>query len=135
MSVIKEFKKGVKYTLTKNFDSSEFDCKCKNETCNKTYIDLEHVAKLQELRDRWGSIKITSAYRCEKHNKAVGGATNSQHKKGTATDIQVLSLAPLAVYAELESKWIGGMGVYNTFLHIDSRNYIARWNFSKKKHK
>ena len=45
---------------------------------------------------------INSAYRTPAHNKAVGGATGSQHVKGTAADIVVAGAAPLEVaqYAE-----------------------------------
>ena len=34
-------------------------------------------------------IKISSGYRCEKLNKAVGGVYNSQHLKGQAVDIDI----------------------------------------------
>lgn len=34
-------------------------------------------------------IIITSGYRCEKLNKAVGGVTNSWHQQGNAADIHI----------------------------------------------
>ena len=37
-------------------------------------------------------IVITSGYRCEKLNKAVGGVPNSWHTKGNAADLHVASL-------------------------------------------
>lgn len=44
---------------------------------------------LQPVRDEYGKpIIVSSGYRCEKLNKAVGGATNSDHKYGCAADIQ-----------------------------------------------
>ena len=47
---------------------------------------------LDPLREAWGApIIVTSGYRCERLNKAVGGATNSQHRKGEAADIRTLS--------------------------------------------
>ena len=54
---------------------------------------VEHLSQLawflDELRDAWGSgINITSGFRCDKLNKAVGGVTNSCHKYGWAADIQ-----------------------------------------------
>lgn len=43
---------------------------------------------LQPLRNWWGSpIKIGSGYRSEVLNRAVGGVSNSQHKKGQAVDL------------------------------------------------
>ena len=51
---------------------------------------IENV--LDPLREAWGApIIVTSGYRCERLNKAVGGATNSQHRKGEAADIRTLS--------------------------------------------
>ena len=44
---------------------------------------------LDWLREDWGSgINVTSGYRCEKLNKAVGGVATSCHKLGFAADIQ-----------------------------------------------
>jgi len=46
------------------------------------------VNVLQPLRDALGTpIKINSGYRCPSVNKAIGGATNSQHMTGQAADI------------------------------------------------
>lgn len=47
---------------------------------------------LEPLRCRFGAITITSGYRCEKLNKAVGGVVNSQHTRGEAVDIFVPSV-------------------------------------------
>lgn len=45
---------------------------------------------LQPIRDSWrGAIIVTSGYRSEKLNKAVGGAKTSQHLLGEAADISV----------------------------------------------
>ena len=47
---------------------------------------------LDPLREAWGQpIIVGSGYRCEALNKAVGGATNSQHKLGQAADIHTKS--------------------------------------------
>ncbi|PJI26274.1 D-Ala-D-Ala carboxypeptidase family metallohydrolase [Prevotella intermedia] len=44
---------------------------------------------LEPLRRRVGRVIITSGYRCQKLNKAVGGVWNSQHLRGEAADIYV----------------------------------------------
>ena len=50
---------------------------------------------LDPLRKKFGRpIVVTSGYRCEKLNKAVGGAKNSQHKYGQAADIRTVSDKP-----------------------------------------
>ena len=43
---------------------------------------------LQPLRDSYGKpIMISSGYRCQALNKAIGGVSTSQHLKGEAVDI------------------------------------------------
>ena len=43
---------------------------------------------LQPLRNSYGKpIKISSGYRCQALNKAIGGVSTSQHLKGEAVDI------------------------------------------------
>lgn len=45
---------------------------------------------LQPIRDAWNSpIVVTSGYRSEAVNKAVGGVSNSQHRLGEAADIKI----------------------------------------------
>ncbi len=44
---------------------------------------------LEPLRRRFGVIRITSGYRCERLNRAVGGVPHSQHLYGEAADIQL----------------------------------------------
>lgn len=45
---------------------------------------------LQPIRDAWKSpIVVTSGYRSEEVNKAVGGVKTSQHRLGEAADIKV----------------------------------------------
>lgn len=45
---------------------------------------------LQPIRDAWKSpIVVTSGYRSEEVNKAVGGVKASQHRLGEAADIKV----------------------------------------------
>lgn len=47
---------------------------------------VHHI--LQPLRTAMGEpIKIGSGYRCPQLNKAVGGASNSQHMRGEAADL------------------------------------------------
>ena len=47
---------------------------------------------LDPLRAAWGApIIVTSGYRSNALNKAVGGASNSQHRKGEAADIRTVS--------------------------------------------
>ncbi len=45
------------------------------------------LRRLDDLRRRTGPINVISGYRDPAHNKAVGGASSSQHAYGTAADI------------------------------------------------
>ena len=50
-------------------------------------VDLINVV-LDPLREVYGKpIVVTSGYRCDELNKAVGGAKNSHHRFGMAADI------------------------------------------------
>ncbi len=52
---------------------------------------------LDPLREAWGGpIIVTSGYRCGKLNRAVGGATKSQHMLGQAADIRTVIDTPVA---------------------------------------
>lgn len=50
------------------------------------------VNVLEPMRRRFGVIHVTSGYRCEALNKAVGGVKNSQHMKGEAADLHCSSV-------------------------------------------
>jgi len=114
--------------ITKHFKAKEFFCKC--GTCHNQLIDIGHVSRLEILRQAINKpIKINSGFRCEKHNKIVGGTENSQHCKGTATDIVISDKTPEEVSSVADFLGFRGIGVYNTFTHIDSRNgKRGRWN-------
>lgn len=136
MAKLRQYKKGVKTKLTKNFYSNEFDCKCQNSDCKWTIIDLDHVKKLQQLRDEFKDVLIiTSGYRCEKHNKAVGGATRSRHLFGDAADIVLAKTPPKETANKAEELNFTGVGRYNKFTHVDSRpledSQPARWDFTR----
>ena len=54
---------------------------------------IENV--LDPLREAWGKpIIVNSGFRCERLNKAVGGAAGSQHKTGEAADIEAVTRDP-----------------------------------------
>lgn len=93
---------------------------------------------LQPLRDKFGSIRVTSGYRNPALNRAIGGASNSIHMiymkdryLGTATDIQPMNERDLVkvmkyicesipavrriiIYRDCEA-----LGINSPFLHLD----------------
>lgn len=82
--------------LSANFSLSEFtysataiERKISNAPPADVIERLRYTAEgLEKIRDLLGGkpIRITSAYRCDELNRAVGGAKNSQHVKGEAAD-------------------------------------------------
>ena len=69
--------------LTKNFSLSEFNCKCGCEMPSNILENVKELSyHLQRLRDKFDTkITVNSGYRCENHNKAIGGKKHSQHLK------------------------------------------------------
>ena len=112
--------------LTKDFKVREFAC---HDGSDKILISPETVEILQAVRDYFGQpITITSGYRTPSHNKKVGGATNSQHVKGTACDIKVKNVPSWAVAGYLEANYRNiGIGYYSTWVHVDTRGYKVLW--------
>lgn len=129
---MKQYQKGQSIQISKNFRSKEFDCHGKG-CCSMTQIDEKLVEYLQKIRNHFNKpVTITSAYRCEKHNKSVGGATKSQHMLGNAADIVVSGVASREVAKYAESIGILGIGLYETskdgyFTHIDTRTAKKFW--------
>lgn len=114
--------------LSKNFRVKEFAC---NDGSDFVFISDELVTLLQKIRDHFGSaVVINSGYRTKTYNQKIGGATNSQHVQGTAADIVVSGIDPLSVaqYAEFLIPNSGGIGVYQTFTHVDVRTNRSRWD-------
>ena len=73
--------------MTKNFNRSEFTCKC---GCGKNNISPGLVNMLQIARDLLGlAMYVNSGCRCDSHNEAVGGAPDSSHLDGEATDVGI----------------------------------------------
>lgn len=115
--------------LSKNFMASEFV----DPSNNELIINMELVDKLQLFRDTINeAIFIASGYRSIVYNKLIGGADGSQHTKATATDIKSRKTTPFEMLQIAEQIGFGGIGLYNTWLHVDIRLGHSRW--FKKSH-
>ena len=114
-----------------NFTVGEFASTCGAEDI---LIDDLLIYYLQIFRNRFDSaISISSGYRTEERNRAVGGASRSQHLYGTAADFKVEGFTPQQVQEFARSQGfgtsIGGLGLGGTFTHIDTRATPATWNY------
>ena len=126
---VKSYDNKENVRLQKNFRLSEFRCKC---GCGKLLHDDKLSAYLQQIRSHFGvPVHITSGYRCETHNKKVGGVTGSRHTKGQAADFWVEGVKPAEVAKYAECIGVKGIGLYEAgdgnFVHIDTRTSKSFW--------
>lgn len=115
--------------VAEHFSVREFAC---NDGSDKILIDSKLIELLEKIRQHTGKqVTITSAYRTGTYNKKVGGATNSQHTKGTAADIVVAGVDPMEI-AQIAEYYLGATGgigyyKYGRFTHVDVRTKMSRW--------
>ena len=113
--------------LSEHFRVREFSCK---DGSDPVLVAPRLVMILQTIRDHFGkALVINSGYRTPQYNEKVDGTPQSQHCYGTAADITIKGVAPamVAAYArKLMPDW-GGVGIYDSFTHIDVRETKADW--------
>lgn len=83
--------------LSKYFELSEF---VESHTADRLEIDntpseseiknLQYLSVhlLDKIREQFGPVKISSGFRCQALNKAIGGSQKSQHCFGMAADLK-----------------------------------------------
>ena len=104
-------------------------------TDNKIKQNIFTLAKeLDKVREAWGSpIIVTSWYRPSNVNRAIGGATNSQHISGRAADIKPQKGDLFKFQSWLDNGlWSSkalGYGAKKGFVHVDLRSGKIRWNY------
>lgn len=125
---------------TKNFKEEEFACKC---GCGLAKISPTLMLIAQMIRDKYNiPVYINSGTRCEKHNLAVGGVQTSQHKvKGDGYSHAFdFNFGNNKIDLQEVRDWLNkifpnclGVGIYDTFIHVDDRMDRAyRWDNRKK---
>lgn len=121
--------------ITKNINLNELVCRCGCATPQDISYRLMALAfMLQRIRDHFAApVYINSAYRCQSHNSAVGGASRSYHMEGIAADIRVKDVHPQVVYKAvllMMSKGLilsGGVKCYPAFVHYDMRGSVTKF--------
>lgn len=116
------------------FDTKEFESKDgKPSPFDDTVVKRELIVMLNAIRSRYGKpIVVNSGYRSPEHNAEVGGVKNSYHTLGLAADIRPLNenrsdLTELQTICD-EMNPRGGVGFYDTFVHVDVCGERARWD-------
>ncbi len=134
---------------TKNFKIPDLICKCGCNGIPDTKEVALQMELLQKTRDHWERpLKVKCGYRCPAHNEAMKGVAGSQHLTGIATDIAIPQEI-MAASGELKERWLknmrsywhgicrekglgGGVGFYDTFIHVDSRKMQSDFDYRKE---
>lgn len=130
--------------LTKNISRHELECPCGE--CSVRILDDEPVIQIvQECADDFAErlgvekliVIVTSAARCFTYNrsKKIGSNDNSQHPRCCAIDFQLFmpktkdQIEPELINQYLIEKYPNslGIGLYQSFNHVDTRPNKARW--------
>lgn len=113
--------------ISEHFNREEFDCKDGTPVPSEYCPNVVNLAnELEIIREALGvPLLILSGYRTPKYNKAIGGASKSQHLLAKAADLTTRKHTPKQLHATIE-KLIkekklkdGGLGLYPGFVHYD----------------
>ena len=120
--------------LSAHFNVREFRCKCGKS--HSFLIDNDLLEKLEQLHAAFHCSKIivNSGYRCQTHDKNVGGNGVGQHTKGTAADICCYAQDGSIISSKLvccKAQDIGFTGIANIdssyqYTHVDVRT-SGKW--------
>ena len=102
----------------KHFRLEEFACPC----CGMAQMDGNFLLMIDQAREIAGvPFTITSGYRCEKHNRAVGGVASSSHLTGKAADISTAGSGDrFAIVDAAMGVGFNRMGMRKDFIHVDN---------------
>lgn len=103
----------------KDFTEEEFSCGC---GCGSNDMDDSLLIRLQSGRTLAGiPFIISSGYRCEEHNKEVGGKWDSSHLSGFAVDIAYPnSYDMLVILRAVLDIGFQRVGIGKDFIHVDN---------------
>ena len=102
------------------FKEKEFACKCCGQLPPLARENVKALVceVLDPVREKLGMpIVVNSGYRCEKHNKDVGGVRKSQHLRGEAADVTCADPPRLKALI-IENGKFDQLISYPTFLHV-----------------
>lgn len=118
--------------MSKYFKPEEFASKDGAKSPYPNVVQNSLLELLDTIREEYGApLVVTSGYRSEAHNRAVGGVLGSTHTLGLAADLKPLQSDSkrLVELQEICDRLNpdGGVGFYSNFVHVDTRGERARW--------
>lgn len=112
-------------------------CKGKNRVPakNKWPRIRDTAGALDEIRHRLDApVLLNSIYRNRSYNTCIGGVSGSLHMQFNATDFRCTDGKSSGHWASVahrlrdEGFFKGGIGIYNTFVHVDTRGVNKSWD-------
>lgn len=123
----------VNRMVTENFSYEECQCAC----CQRIKVIplfFLHMGLLQKIRDNIGAIIINSGYRCPTHNATLPDSSNNSMHMTFATDVRPADNDPsklFRIWHLAQNFGFKGIGIYDTFIHLDMRANEALWDNRK----
>lgn len=104
-------------TSSEHFAESELRCKC----CGVNKMKRRMLKHAEDVRAHFGGkpMIVSSAFRCPKHNREVGGVSKSLHLDGCAMDVYIPGVPSSEIVAY--SKACGSPDAYSinsNYAHI-----------------
>lgn len=120
--------------ISQHFGVWEFKCKDNSRVIvlDKALVELLEIIRLHYNKP----LHINSGYRTVQYNASLKNSSpKSQHILGKAADIWLNDVSPKQLYSWLDSSYPNslGIGIYDTFVHVDVREGKSRWNYRTKK--
>lgn len=120
--------------VSEHFGVWEFKC---SDNSRVVVLDKALVELLEVIRKHFNKpVVINSGYRTVQYNASLKNSSpKSQHILGKAADIRVTGVEPKKVYDYVNSLYPSshGLGIYNTFVHVDVRETKSRWDYRANK--
>lgn len=120
--------------ISQHFEVWEFKCKDNSRVIvlDKALVELLEIIRLHYNKP----LHINSGYRTVQYNASLKNSSpKSQHILGKAADIWLNDVSPKQLYSWLDSSYPNslGIGIYDTFVHVDVREGKSRWDYRTKK--
>lgn len=128
--------------ITPHFRLAEFNCPDGTAVPSAAHATLKRLCErfLEPMRDQFGTAKVISGFRTERHNAKIGGPADSIHlylldPQQVGADVRFETGTAMDWAAFAESLQVPGIGRFDDtrYVHIDNRKgATARWEGAVK---